>query len=48
METNILKALNNMSKLESFQLTELYSGQNRMNNVGTALEYFVRDIFVLV
>jgi NgoPII restriction endonuclease len=45
METNILKALNNMSKLESFQLAELYSGQNRMNNVGTALEYFVRDIF---
>ncbi len=34
-----------MSKLESSQLTELYSGQNRMNNVGTALEYFVKDIF---
>lgn len=45
METNILKALNNMSKLESFKLTELYSGQNRMNNVGTALEYFVKDMF---
>ncbi|MBI4235476.1 NgoPII family restriction endonuclease [Candidatus Peregrinibacteria bacterium] len=45
METNILKALNNMSKLNSFKLNELYSGQNRMNNVGTALEYFVRDIF---
>jgi hypothetical protein len=45
METNILKALNNISKLESFGLTELYSGQNRMNNVGTALEYFVRDMF---
>ena len=45
METNILKALNNISKLESFKLTELYSGQNRMNNVGTALEYFVRDVF---
>lgn len=45
METNILKAINNISKLKSFKLTELYSGQNRMNNVGTALEYFVRDIF---
>lgn len=45
METNILKALNNMSKLSSFKLTELYSGQNRMNNVGTALEYFVKDMF---
>lgn len=45
METNILKALNNISKLESFKLTELFSGQNRMNNVGTALEYFIRDVF---
>lgn len=45
METNILKALNNISRLESFKLTDLYSGQNRMNNVGTALEYFVRDMF---
>ena len=45
METNILKAINNISKLESFKLTELYSGQNRMNNVGTALEYFIRDVF---
>jgi len=45
METNILKALNNISKLKSFKLTELYSGQNRVNNVGTALEYFVRDAF---
>jgi hypothetical protein len=45
METNILKALNNISKLESFKLKEIYSGQNRINNVGTALEYFVRDVF---
>lgn len=45
MVTNILKALNNIAELESFKLTELYSGQNRMNNVGTALEYFVKDIF---
>jgi len=45
METNILKALNNMPKIKSFKLTELYSGQNRINNAGSALEYFVRDIF---
>jgi len=44
-KTNILRAINNISKLNSFKLKELYSGQNRMNNVGTALEYFVRDIF---
>lgn len=45
METNILKAFNNLTKIKSFKLTELYSGQNRINNVGTALEYFIRDIF---
>jgi len=45
METNILKAFNNLTKIESFKLTELYSGRNRINNVGNALEYFIRDIF---
>lgn len=45
METNILNAFHNLSKLKNLKLSELYSGQNRMNNVGTALEYFVRDIF---
>lgn len=45
METNILKAFNNLTKIDSFKLTELYSGQNRINNVGTALEYFIKDIF---
>jgi len=45
METSILKALNNISKLGNFKLTELYFGKNKINNVGTALEYFVKDIF---
>jgi len=45
METNILKAFNNLSEIKNFKIEELYSGQNRINNVGTALEYFVRDIF---
>jgi len=45
METNLLKAFNNISQLDTFALTELYSGQNRVNNVGTALEYFVKDMF---
>lgn len=45
METNLLKAFNNISKLSTFTLTDLYSGQNRVNNVGTALEYFVKDVF---
>lgn len=45
METNILKAFITLSKIKTFKLNELYSGQNRMNNVGTALEYFIKDIF---
>lgn len=45
METNLLKAFNNISQLDTFALTELYAGQNRVNNVGTALEYFVKDMF---
>ena len=45
METNILKALNNIAKIKSFKMTELYSGKNRVNNVGTALEYFIKDAF---
>lgn len=45
METNLIKALNNLTEVENFKLKELYSGQNRINNVGTALEYFIRDMF---
>mgnify|MGYP001567367522 CR=1 FL=1 len=45
METNLLKAFNNISNLDTFTLKELYSGQNRVNNVGTALEYFIKDMF---
>jgi len=45
MKTNILIALNNISKITSFRLDELYSGKNRVNNVGTALEYFIKDAF---
>jgi hypothetical protein len=45
METTLLRALNNLSAVEEFTLTELYSGQNRINNVGAALEYFVKDLF---
>src|SRR5580692_6752971 len=45
METNLLKVFNNLSKLDTFVLAELYTGQNRVNNVGTALEYFVKDMF---
>jgi hypothetical protein len=45
METNLLKAFINISNVKTFFIKELYSGQNRMNNAGTALEYFVKDMF---
>ncbi len=45
METNLLKAFNNITKLDTFGLVELYNGKNRMNNAGDSLEYFVRDMF---
>ena len=45
MQTNILKALANLQKVKSFSLPELYSGSNRVNNMGVALEYFVKDAF---
>ena len=48
METNILKALSNIAKIESFKLTEIYSGKNRMNNVGTASEYFIKAKLISV
>ena len=45
METNLLKALSNISKLDKFSLAELYTGKNRINNIGSALEYFIKDVF---
>ncbi|MBU6141840.1 NgoPII family restriction endonuclease [Patescibacteria group bacterium] len=44
MEANILKAFVNIAALKSFEIGELYSGKNRMNNLGVALEYFVKDM----
>jgi len=45
METNILKALVNLRKNKEFKLNNIYTGSNKINNVGDALEYFVRDLF---
>ena len=45
MVTNILKALANIKKVNDFYLPDLYNGKNRINNVGVALEYFVKDAF---
>jgi hypothetical protein len=45
MATNILRALINIKKVNDFYLPDIYSGKNRINNVGVALEYFVKDAF---
>ncbi|KXK26869.1 MAG: NgoPII restriction endonuclease [candidate division WS6 bacterium OLB20] len=43
---NILNALINLSKRDTYKIDELYEGNNRINNVGDALEYFIKDGFI--
>jgi len=43
--TNILKALVNIVNSPQTELLSFYSGRNRINNVGMALEEFVQDAF---
>ena len=45
MKSNILKAMNNMTIYGSNELLRFYVGNNRANNMGDALEIFVKDIF---
>ena len=45
METNLLKALHHLKQVNDFSLSAHYSSSNRMNHMGVALEYFVKDAF---
>lgn len=45
MNTNLIKALINLKKVKNFSLPAYYGGANRMNSMGIALEYFVKDAF---
>ena len=45
MKSNILKAMNNITTYGSNELLRFYVGNNRANNMGDALEIFVKDIF---
>lgn len=45
MTTNLLKALINLQKVKNFSLPAHYGSANRMNSMGVALEYFVKDAF---
>ncbi len=43
--TNILEAICNIVNQKDFQIKEFYSGTNRANNMGEALENYIKDAF---
>jgi len=43
--TNILEAIYNIVNHQDFEIKSLYSGRNRANNMGEALEYYIKDAF---
>ena len=45
METNLLKALKNIVKNPNNDLVVQYKSLNRMNSMGEALEFYIKDIF---
>lgn len=45
METNLLKAIGNIVKNPNNDLVSQYRSLNRMNSMGEALEFYVKDIF---
>ncbi|MCF2220144.1 NgoPII family restriction endonuclease [Chryseobacterium sp. PS-8] len=44
--TNILEAIVNIAQNPIYTIRSLYSARNRVNNIGEALETFVKDAFV--
>ncbi|MEG2645600.1 MAG: NgoPII family restriction endonuclease [Clostridia bacterium] len=45
MKTNILKAITNLVNNPVYKLQEFYKSHNRANNMGDALEEYIKDIF---
>ncbi len=43
--TNILEAISNIVAYQKFELKTTYGGKNRMNNIGEALEQYIKDAF---
>ena len=43
--TNILEAIFNIVNHQNFEIKNLYSGRNRANNMGEALEKYIKDAF---
>jgi len=45
VETNILKAIINLVETKDNNIMQIYKSNTRINNVGDALEYYVKDLF---
>lgn len=45
MEVNILKAITNLINNPIYKLQEFYKNHNRVNNMGEALEEYIKDMF---
>lgn len=45
MVTNLLKAISNLAQNPIHEIRRHYTGVNRANSMGEALEYYVRDLF---
>lgn len=45
MKNNILKAIINLVETPKYELKEFYANHNRANNMGDALEEYIKDIF---
>lgn len=45
MKSNILKAIINLVNTSTYELKEFYNINNRANNMGDALEEYIKDIF---
>lgn len=43
--SNLLKAITNLVNNPVVEITDYYSGRNRANSVGSALEVYIKDIF---
>jgi hypothetical protein len=43
--SNILQAILNIAQNPMIELKTLYSGRNKMNNIGEALEIYIQDAF---
>ena len=43
--TNILEAIYNIVNQKNFEIRAMYSGRNRANGMGDALENYIKDAF---